>query len=64
MGWQKAVGYGRRSHAETAMVRDKASIGSDLRAWTPPAQKTKAKVGCAVLYRVAKLDLPVSQRVA
>ena len=32
MGWQKAFGYGRRSHAETAMFRFKAIIGSRLRA--------------------------------
>jgi hypothetical protein len=27
MGWQKAVGYGRRSLGETAMFRYKAIIG-------------------------------------
>ena len=32
MGWQKAVGYGRRSHAETAMARYKHLIGPKLRA--------------------------------
>ena len=31
MGWQKAVGYGRRSHAETARFRFKAIVGSSLR---------------------------------
>jgi len=32
MGWQKAVGYGRRSLVETAMSRYKAIIGRGLRA--------------------------------
>ena len=40
LGWQKAVNYGRRSHAETAMFRYKAIIGSSLRARMFPAQKT------------------------
>ena len=63
MGWQKAVNYGRRSHAETAMFRYKAIIGSSLRARTLPAQKTEAKVACSVLNRMTKLGMPASQRV-
>jgi transposase len=63
MGWQKAVGYGQRSHAETAMFRYKAIIGSSLRARTLPAQKTEAKVACSVLNRMTKLGMPASQRV-
>lgn len=63
MGWQKAVGYGRRSHAETAMFRYKAAIGSSLRARTPPAQKTKAKVACSVLNRITSLGMPVFRRI-
>lgn len=51
MGWQKAVNYGRRSLAKTAMFRFKAIIGSSLRARTLPAQKTKAKVACSALNR-------------
>ncbi len=50
--WQKTVGYGRRSQAETAMFRYKALIGSSLRARTLPAQKTEAKAGCSVLNRM------------
>ena len=42
MGWQKAVGYGRRSHAETAMFRYKAIIGGSLRARTLPARRPRA----------------------
>ncbi len=63
MAWQKATGYGRRSHAEPAMFPYKALIGSSLCARTMPAQKTKAKVGCSVLNRMTSLGMPASQRV-
>ena len=63
MGWQKAVGYGRRSHAETAMFRYKAIIGNSLRARTLPAQRAETKVGCAMLNRMTGLGMPMSQRV-
>src|SRR5215208_648784 len=62
LGWQEAVGYGRRSLGETAVSRYKAIIGRDLRARTLPSQKTEAKVGCSVLNRMAQLGMPVSQR--
>jgi len=64
MGWQKAVGYGWRSHAETAMFRFKAIIGSNLRARTLPAQRTKAKIACSVLNRMTRLGMPMSQPIA
>src|SRR3712207_5118477 len=51
MGWQKAVGYGRRSLGETAVFRYKAIIGRRLRARTLPGQKTEARVACSVLNR-------------
>jgi len=38
-GWQKAVGHGRRSHAETAVFRYEAAAGGSLRARTLPAQR-------------------------
>ena len=63
-GWQKAVGYGRRSLGETAVFRYKVIIGRSLRARTLPAQKTEARVACAVLNRMAGLGMPVSQRTA
>jgi hypothetical protein len=63
MGWQKTVGYGRRSLAETAMFRYKTIIGRGLRARTLPAQKTEARVACSVLNRMTRLGMPVSQRV-
>lgn len=62
MGWQKAVGYGRRSLGETAVFRYKTIIGRSLRARTLPAQRTEAKVACSVLNRMARLGMPVSQR--
>ncbi|HEX8092688.1 IS5 family transposase, partial [Jatrophihabitans sp.] len=64
MGWQRAVGYGRRSLGETAVFRYKAIIGRRLRARTLPGQKTEAKVGCSVLNRMTRLGMPVSQRTA
>src|SRR3954465_2931675 len=63
LGWQTARGYGRRSLGETAMFRYKALIGRGLRARTLPAQKTEARVGCAVLNRMTRLGMPVSQRI-
>ena len=64
MGWQRAVGYGRRSLGETAMFRYKAIIGRGLRARTLPAQKTEARVACSVLNRMTRLGMPVSRRTA
>ena len=63
LGWQKAVGYGRRSHAETATFRYKAIIGSSLRARTLPAQRTEAKVACSVLNRMTRLGMPVFRHI-
>ena len=64
MGWQKAVGYGRRSLGETAVFRYKAVIGRRLRARTLPAQRTEARAACSVLNRMTRLGMPVSQRTA
>src|ERR671932_779729 len=64
LGWQTAVGYGRRALGETAMFRYKVIIGRGLRARTLPAQKTEARVGCSVLNRMTRLGMPVSQRIA
>jgi hypothetical protein len=61
-GWQKAVGYGRRSLGEAAVSRYKGIIGRHLRARTLPSQKTEARVACAVLNRMAGLGRPVSRR--
>jgi len=54
-GLADGADYGRRSHAETAMICDKASIGSGLRARLLPAQKVEAKLACSVLNRMTGL---------
>jgi len=64
LGWQKAVGYGRRSLGEVAMMRYKTLIGRRLRARTLPAQKTEAAAGCKVINIMTRLGMPVSRRVA
>jgi transposase len=64
LGWQKAVGYGRRSLVETAMLHYKTVIGRTLRARTLPAQKAEARGGCHVLDRMTALGMPVSRKVA
>ena len=64
IGWQRAVGYGRRSPGETAVSRYKAIIGRSLRARTLPGQKTEARAACSVLNRMVRLGMPVSRRIA
>jgi Transposase DDE domain len=64
MGWQTAVGYGKRSPGETAVFRYKVIIGRSLRARPLPAQKTEARIACAALNRMARLGMPVSRRTA
>ena len=63
IGWQKAVGYGRRALGETAVFRYKAIIGPGLRARSLPAQKSEARAGCAVLNRVTRFGMPISHRI-
>jgi hypothetical protein len=64
LGWQRAVGYGKRSLVEVAVLRYKALIGRGLRARTLPAQKTEAAAGCRALNVMTSLGRPVSRRVA
>jgi hypothetical protein len=64
LGWQKAVGYGRRSLGEVAMMRYKMLIGRRLRARTLPTQKTEAAAACKVINIMTHLGMPVSRRVA
>ncbi len=64
LGWQRAVGYGRRSLGEVAMLRYKTLIGRSLRARTLPAQKVEAAVGCKVMNRMTSLGMPASRKVA
>jgi len=49
--------------AETAMYRNKTIIGRRLDARTLPNQRTEAKIGCNVLNRMTRLDMPVIVRV-
>lgn len=64
LGWRRAVGYGRRSLGEVAILRYKTLIGRSLRARTLPTQKAKAAAGGAVLNIMASLGMPVSRKVA
>jgi transposase len=64
IGWQKAVGYGKRSLVETAFHRYKILIGRSLRARTLSAQKVKARIACKVINRMTSLGMPVSRMVA
>src|SRR3712207_2847418 len=64
LGWQRLVGYGRRSLGETAVFRYKTIIGRGLRARTLSSQKTEARVACSGLNRMTRLGMPVSQRTA
>ena len=64
MAWQKATGYGRRSHAETAVGRYKATIGPRLRARGLPAQQGEAAIAVEVLNRMIRVAKPVSVRAA
>jgi hypothetical protein len=63
LGWQRLVGYGRRSLGEVAMFRYKMVIGRGLHAWTLPTQKTEAKVTCKVITIMTALGMPVSRQV-
>jgi hypothetical protein len=62
-GWQKAVGYGKRSLGETAMFRYKTLIGPTLRARTLTRQKTEARLACFVINRMTELGRPIWRRV-
>jgi hypothetical protein len=62
-GWERAVGYGKRSLVETVMFRYKTLIGPTLRARKFGAQQVEARMACAVINRMTQLGMPVSQRV-
>ena len=64
LGWQRAVGYGRRSLGEVAMLRYKTLIGRSLRARTLPARKVEAAIGCKVMNMMTSLGMPASRKVA
>jgi hypothetical protein len=58
LGWQKAVGYGKRSLVEVAMLRYKALVGRSLHARPLPTQKTEAKVACKVINIISACRCP------
>ena len=62
-GWERAVGYGKRSLVETAMFRYKTLIGPTLQARTLATQKTEVRGACSLMNRMTQLGMPVSQRV-
>ena len=62
IGWQRATGYGRRNHAETAMGRYKHLIGPRLRARTSSGQQGEVAIGVSVLNRMIQTGKPVSVR--
>src|SRR5215218_7450406 len=64
MAWQKATGYDRRNHAETAVGRYKGLIGPRLRARGLPAQQGEAAIAVEVLNRMIRVAKPVSVRAA
>ena len=64
MAWQRATGYGRRSHAETAAGRHKGLIGPKLRARSLPAQQGETAIAVAVLNRMIRVAKPISVRAA
>ena len=64
MAWQRATGYGRRSHVETAVGRYKAIIGPKLRARSLPAQQGEVAIAVEALNRMIRTAKPTSMRVA
>ncbi len=54
-GWQRATGYGRRNHVETAIGRYKRLIGPKLSARTLIAQLGEAAIDMAALNRMASV---------
>ena len=64
MAWQRATGYGRRSHVEAAVGRYKAIIGPKLRARGLPAQQGEAAIAVEVLNRMIRVAKPISARIA
>ena len=58
--WKREVGYHRRSLAETAVFRLKATFGDHLSARTNDGKATQVFLRCAALNRMAALGMPDS----
>lgn len=56
--WKRQIGYHRRSKAETAMFRWKATFGERLSARLLTNQQTEAQIKAACLNRFARLGMP------
>lgn len=52
VGWRKASGYYRQSHAENAFSRYKRTFGGALRSRHPQAQKIEAAIACSLLNQM------------
>jgi hypothetical protein len=62
--WKRAVGYHRRSLAETTVARFKTVFGDRVRARTFAAQATEVFIKVAALNRMTTLGLPLYGRCA
>lgn len=62
IGWQRATGYGKRNHVETAMNRYKHLVGPKLRARTRPGQGGEAALAIQALNRMTRAAKPMSVR--
>ena len=62
IGWQRAIGYGKRNHAETTMGRYKHRIGPKLRARSRPGQHGEVALAVQGLNRMIRENKPVSVR--
>jgi hypothetical protein len=58
--WKKSIGYHRRSLAETAMSRLKASFGDRLKNRKLPNQAVEAALRCKLLNWFVMLGMPLS----
>lgn len=58
--WNKAVGYHRRSLAETAVSRLKGAFGDRLKNREPPNQKNEVAIRAKLLNWFVKLGMPMS----
>ena len=63
MGWQRAIGYGRRNLVETAIGRYKHLIGSTLRARSLATQQGEVAMAVRALNRMINGAKPLSVRV-
>ena len=61
--WRKESGAHLQARAENAMFRYKRLVGDRLRAKTPGAQATEARIAVSVLNRMSGLGMPESEAV-